>query len=208
MPDLVKPTKKSSADSVDDFDESDDLDESSSGSGYEIPPHKRMSQHWKKFIKDSGPYYFTFTLTFAVLASFESCCKFVNKFIHRFNLSYFKERYYKRSDWLEGFVFFEKHFLHNSINEWHVHMRIKPNARYCDFNLAQHTEKFQKAAAKVFDHKKRHVFRNEHIDIQYAYEGGIGGYLFKQLNDSCLFRLKMIGVKGLSDLESHEYHRY
>jgi len=86
----------------------------------------------------------------------------------------------------------------NSICKWHVHMLIKPSYRFLDFTKIQNIEKFNRAASKV-THNKVRVFNYDHIDVQRADNDYRHMYLFKQVNDTCLYRVKMIGVRGLSD---------
>lgn len=163
-----------------------------------VPSIMRNTEEYIDFVYNSRPYYFFITLTFGVRTSFEMNCKFVNKFLHRYNISLFKPGYHKRHDWLEGFAFFEDHLSHKIINKKHVHMLIKPNVRFNDFTKRGNRDIFRKAASKVMDEKRR-VFYKDHIDIRNAYVGCKNEYLFKQINDTCLYRFKTIGVAGLSD---------
>lgn len=167
----------------------------------EVPSNRKLTEIYRKFVYDFGPFYFFMTLTFGVRTPFQQNCKFVNKFIDFYNRSLFKVGYHKRKDWLEGFAFFEKHPGERSINEEHVHILVKPNARYNDFpSIAVNKEIFCKAASKVL-HEGKQVFHRDHIDIQNAYVGYKHRYMFKRINDNSLFRFKMIGVRGLSDNE-------
>lgn len=167
----------------------------------EIPANRKLTEQYRKFVNDSGPFYFFITLTFGVRTHFQHNCKFVNQFLDFYNRSLFKVDYYKRKDWLEGFAFFEKHPMERSINEEHVHILIKPNARFNDFlSISVNREIFLKAALKVKDEGKQ-VFNWDHIDIQNAYVGYKQRYLFKRINDYSLFRFKTIGKGGLSDNE-------
>jgi hypothetical protein len=158
----------------------------------------RMTKQYIKFVNDSGPYYWFITLTFGIRFRFEICCKYVNHFIRRCNISYYGDKYYKKGVWIEGFVFFEDHPMETSINQTHVHMLIKPSYGFMDFSFEQNLEKISKAAAKVTDNKIR-VFNDDHIDIQRADNKYKHTYMFKQINDASLYRVKMIGVRGLSD---------
>lgn len=174
------------------------FDESRDDDNEEIRPIMKNTEECIKFVYTSRPYYFFITLTFGVRTSFEMNCRFVNKFLHRYNVSLFKPGYHKRHDWLEGFAFFEDHLSHKSINKKHVHMLIKPNVRFNDFTKRGNRDIFRKAASKVMDEKRR-VFYEDHIDIRNAYAGCRNEYLFKQINDTCLYRFKTIGLAGLSD---------
>lgn len=164
-----------------------------------VPAIKKMTEQYRKFVYDDGPYYWSITLTFGVPASFELICKFVNSYLRKHNIKLFKTGYHNRENqWLTGYAFFENHPMENSINEWHVHMLIKPNARFNDFSIAENKDIFEKAAADVLYNKKR-VFFEDHIDIQNARVGSKHKYLFKQINDTNLTSVKMIGKSGLSD---------
>ena len=166
-----------------------------------VHPSRKLTEQYRKFVNDSGPFYFFITLTFGVRTHFQHNCKFVNQFLDFYNRSLFKVGYYKRKDWLEGFAFFEKHPMERSINEEHVHILIKPNARFNDFlSISVNREIFLKAALKVKDEGMQ-VFNWDHIDIQNAYVGYKQRYMFKRINDYSLFRFKMIGKRGLSDNE-------
>jgi len=167
--------------------------------GKQVPAIKRLTEAYRKWVYNDGPYYWSITLTFGVKASFEQICKFVNSYLRKHNIKLFKNGYHNRKDqWLTGYAFFENHPMENSINEWHVHMLIKSNARFNDFRIAENKEIFEKAAADVLYNKKR-VFFEDHIKIQNAYVGSKNKYLFKQINDTSLNSVKMIGKSGLSD---------
>lgn len=160
---------------------------------------KRQTERCRKAVYDDGPYYWSITLTFGIVASFELICKFVNSYLRKHNIKLFKVGYYNRENqWLQGYAFFEKHPMENSINEWHVHMLIKPNVRFNDFSIAENKEIFEKAAADVL-YKKKRVFFEDRIDIRNARVGSKNKYLFKQINDTSLTQVKMIGKSGLSD---------
>lgn len=163
-----------------------------------VPSIRKLTEQYIDYVNNYGPYFWFITLTFGVNLSFELCCKYVNHFIRRANISYFKEDYYKKGDFIEGVAFFEEHSMGNSICKWHVHMLIKPSYRFLDFTNIQNIEKFNRAASKV-THNKVSVFNYDHIDVQRADNDYRHMYLFKQVNDTCLYRVKMIGVRGLSD---------
>lgn len=160
---------------------------------------KIRTEAYRKAVYDDGPYYWYITLTFGVKASFEQVCKLVNSYLRKHNIKLFKTGYQNRENqWLTGYAFFENHPMENSINEWHVHMLVKPNARFNDFTYTQNKDIFKKAAADVL-YKKKRVFFKDHIDIQNAYDGVVDDYSVKQTNDTCLTSIKMFGKSGLSD---------
>ncbi|WP_136515957.1 hypothetical protein [Geomonas edaphica] len=173
------------------------LKEQSDDANKIVPFNMRRSEEYRKWVCDSGPYRLSITLTLAVRTGFETLCKHVNSFLRKANIKIFKPGYWKR-DWLQGFAFFEDHPMENSINEMHVHMLIKPNARLNVFKLAELVDIFVKAAAAVVNADRRRVFFEEHMKVKYAYHNR-HTYLFKQIDDTRLNRVKPIGVKGLSD---------
>lgn len=164
----------------------------------DVPAIRKLTEQYIEYVNNYGPYYWFITLTFSLNLSFELCCKYVNHFIRRSNISYFTEDYYKKGDFIEGVAFFEEHSMGNSLCKWHVHMLIKPSYRFLDFMNIDNVDKFNKAASKV-THNKVRVFNHDHIDVQRADNDYRHMYLFKQVNDTCLYRVKMIGVRGLSD---------
>lgn len=171
--------------------------EESDDTNIKTPYNMRRTEDYRKWVCDSGPYRLSITLTLAVRTSFETLCKYINRFLRKSNIKIFKPEYWKR-EWLQGFAFFEDHPMENSINVMHVHMLIKPNARFNDFKLAQLIDIFEKAAAAVVNDDGRRVFFKEHMKVQYAYHNR-HEYLFKQIDDTRLNRVKPIGAKGLSD---------
>lgn len=165
-----------------------------------IPPIKKLTEEYRRFVYDSGPYCKFITLTFGLRTSFQQNCKFVDSLFRRWNIKLFRTGYHKRKDWLTGFAFFEDHPMETSINSVHVHILIKPHVRFNDFTIDENINIFYSAAAEVL-YEKRRVFFAEHLNIQNAYVGSKNKYLFKQIDDTCLFRFKSIGKNGLPDNE-------
>lgn len=164
-----------------------------------VPHFKKLTRAIQRWVFDSGPYYFYITLTFSIKLSNEACCLYVNRVLDRMSEQYFTRNYREKSNCLQGFAFFEEHPQGFSINEEHVHMLIKFNPKYRDFLYEEHDYKFKKVCSRIIDDTGRHVFHEDCIDIRPAHFQSMNNYSFKRITDSVLWRIKTIGIGGLSD---------
>jgi len=100
---------------------------------------------------------------------------------------------------MEGYAAVENHRSIKLEDRQHVHLLIRPDRKYLDYTLNQHIDIFEKAACEVKDNWKMPVFKPQHINLQCARDEGCAGYIFKDIVDRKLDRIKIIGVDGLSD---------
>jgi hypothetical protein len=106
---------------------------------------------------------------------------------------------------MKGFAFIEDSKSGRSINDIHVHMLIKGDDRYGEFDDKQHINKFHKAARNIVDKWDNRVFYEDHIDLRYYRNEGAINYCFKEITDKYINRFKIIGEGGLSDSIEDKY---
>ena len=174
-----------------------------------IGGNKQITEHYRKWVHESGPYYWFITITFKYDMPFPILLKYVKKFIHNMNLKYFKANYYnKKESWMEGFAFIEDHPMKNSNNPLHVHMLIKMNERYLRFTPVQQEDIFIKAVKSVITNKSSRVFSLDAVDLKHSYFSDSYNYFFDELDDFSLHRMKIIGKDLLSDSLGYEKEYY
>lgn len=162
-----------------------------------------LKDHYKEFIKNSGPYYFFITLTFGKYLGLKQRCRFTNDLLNRYNQVIFRRTYKKRNKCMAGFAVLEDHYNCEFEDRYHIHMLVKPNVRYDDFSLAQHIDIFHTVAGEIL-YGKRRVFNDKYIDIQKIEEDQkaqdkVSNYCMKEISDKNIDRIKLIGIDGLSD---------
>lgn len=174
-----------------------------------VSQHKKLTMTNQRWVYDSGPYYYYITLTFSVKLSLEACCLYVNRVLDRMSEWFFTRNYREKSYYMQGFAFFEEHPQGSSINDEHVHMLIKFTDVYRTKTLKVVRKKFKKICKNIFDDKSRHVFNKKGIKFKLADFQCRNDYSFKRITDSELWRIKTIGVGGLSDnLGKQKYFGY
>ena len=164
--------------------------------------NKRLTEIYKKSVKDMQPFKFMITLTYGKQTTLQQCIRHAQKYLHKHNKKLFGAYYYQGLDFIEGVAFIEDHKSNFTKNDIHIHMLVKDNARYKDFSFEQHKDIFHKAAGKVIDNDGKPVYHPEHIDIQEVRDDGVIDYCFKQIWDENLYRVKFFGEGGFSDSTS------
>lgn len=157
----------------------------------------KLIDHYRKFIEESGPYYFFITLTFKYKMPIAMMCKFVNYFLHVYNQKIFCWDYKDRNKFIGGFAFFEKHKSDKLRDRFHIHFLIKTHYKCHSKSLEEHLSKLQIAAHKVKNTKNNSVFMS--IDLQAAGDWGRILYCTKEIWDKNLTDIKILGKDGLSD---------
>ena len=164
-------------------------------------PHKVKTEHFKEFIRNTGPYSFFITLTFNKKTTFERKCEYINTFIHYYNQIIFCHDYMDRKDrFMSGFAFFEHHASQEKVDSLHVHILIRTHQRFLNFDKVAHQGIFKRAALKVQNQKGLNAFSSSCIDHQMVWdEHGAIEYDTKNIWDGNLDLIKIIGKEGLSD---------
>ncbi len=162
-------------------------------------PNHVLTEAYREFIENCGPYVYFITLTFGRNVSKQQKCQYTNTLLRRYNQRIFHHDFKKRNKFHEGFAFFEEHLSTEFADRSHIHILLKENARYDDFNLCSHIEIFFKTAGEVFDAKDRSVFNPDCIDFRPAGDVFRIDYCQKSIWDKNISQIKMIGKTGLSD---------
>ncbi len=151
---------------------------------------------WWKLVQDNEPYKFFITLTFRGGTSINKMIQYINHLLDRYNQKIYRRSYKRKCKFVEGFIFQEDYKSVNcGKNRKHVHMLIKCTDQY---NFKEHKDIFIKAASKIIDGKKRHVFTEKNIDFQKYRDDGAINYCMKELDDKNVDdRLRTIGMEGV-----------
>lgn len=179
--------------------------------GYQNEPvkvKKTLTDHLKEFVENSGPYYLFITLTFGRNGiGINKQFQFTNFLLHLLNQIYFRRNYQDRNKFLDGFAFFEDHLSPKLEGRFHIHLLIKRDVRLREFGFKRNKDIFHTVISKVLDDSGRQVFRSKCTDFSRVTKdkGGSKGainYCMKQISERNIDRIKMLGVKGLSDSDS------
>ena len=165
-----------------------------------IAGRKQVTDVYRKWVHESGPYYWMITLTFKYDMPIAMMIKYTNKFLHNMNLKYFRSGYFKKENCcMNGFAFFEEHPMKTSNNDLHVHILVKPNERYFVFKPDEQEDIFLQSVAKVLTVNKKHVFSDDCVNITHSYSSDNYDYFFDELDDFSIHRMKIIDKNLLSD---------
>lgn len=165
-----------------------------------VSGRKQVTDVYRKWVHESGPYYWMLTLTFKYDMPFAMMIKYTNKFLHNMNLKYFRSGYFKKENCcMNGFAFFEDHPMKTSNNELHVHILIKPNERYLVFKPDEQEDIFMRSVAKVLTVNRKSVFSDKCVNITHFYSSNSYDYFFDEIDDFSIHRMKLIDKNLLSD---------
>lgn len=164
-------------------------------------PYKVITEQYKEFIRNKGPYSFFITLTFKKHVRFNQKCEYINSFLHFYNQQLFGHRYKEKKDkCMKGCAFFENHTSVEMEDCMHVHILINTHQKFLNDDVHKHESKFMKAIKIVKDGRNRNVFNKKCVNFKMVSdENGAIEYDTKHIWDKTIDQIKFIVKDGLSD---------